>query len=198
MAAEPRVSRVGSRDSKLAMVQTNLIVDALKALHADVSFPILSMKTIGDIVLDKPLSRVGEKSLFTKELEQLLAEKMVDFVVHSLKDLPTVLPEGMCIAAMCEREDARDAVIFHSRFPHDVALATLPPNSVVGTSSLRRISQLSLAYPHLRFENVRGNLNTRLEKLERSTEDGSEGQRSTTRTLVCGSSAWLTFEFTLI
>eukprot|EP00054_Salpingoeca_dolichothecata_P013550 m.75702 g.75702 ORF g.75702 m.75702 type:complete len:346 (+) comp20534_c0_seq2:100-1137(+) len=170
--------RVGSRKSQLAMIQTTSVVTALKEAHPDHTFEIINMETIGDKILDKALSKVGEKSLFTKELEVLLVDqdpnRRVDFVVHSLKDLPTTLPEGLCLGAIGKREDARDAVIFHPSFDKGTKLSDLKPKSVVGTSSLRRAAQLRGKYPHLVFENVRGNLNTRLKKLEDSNPSGQE------------------------
>eukprot|EP00794_Sanderia_malayensis_P010859 gene10859-12014_t len=155
----------GSRNSKLAMIQTDSVVEALKQLWPDLKCPIVTMSTLGDKVLDKALPKIGEKSLFTKDLEIALAEKRVDFLVHSLKDLPTTLPEGMAIGAICKRDNPCDAVLFHPKHGK-MTLADLPNGSVVGTSSLRRIAQLKRKYAHLNFENVRGNLNTRLKKLE--------------------------------
>ncbi|XP_014678106.1 PREDICTED: porphobilinogen deaminase-like [Priapulus caudatus] len=109
--------------------------------------------------------KIGEKALFTKELEVALEEKAVDLVVHSLKDLPTVLPPGMVIAAVCKRDSPEDAVVLHPKHAGKT-LSLLPEGSVVGTSSLRRVAQLRRAFPHLRFDDVRGNLNTRLRKLD--------------------------------
>ncbi|GAB6018805.1 hypothetical protein CHUAL_000466 [Chamberlinius hualienensis] len=157
--------RVGSRKSQLALIQTNIVVDSLKKRFKDLEFEIVTLDTVGDNVLDKALSKIGEKSLFTKELEVALAEREVDLVVHSLKDMPTTLPEGMTIGAILEREDPSDAVVLHPKFSSR-SLSTLPEGSVLGTSSLRRIAQLRKRYPRLEFENVRGNLNTRLRKLD--------------------------------
>jgi hydroxymethylbilane synthase len=123
------------------------------------------MSTLGDKVLDIPLPKIGEKSLFTKELEAALSTSCVDFVVHSLKDLPTSLPPGMAIGAVLTREDPRDALVLQK--DHDkYLLETLPEGSVIGTSSLRRTAQLARKYPHLKVESIRGNLNTRLKKLD--------------------------------
>lgn len=155
----------GSRDSKLAMIQTECVIAALKEKWTNLKCEIVTMRTFGDKILDKALPKIGEKSLFTKDLEIALADGRVNFLVHSLKDLPTTLPDGMAIGTICKRDDPRDAVLFHPKY-HDITLAKLPPGSVVGTSSLRRIAQLRRKYPHLSFENVRGNLNTRLKKLE--------------------------------
>nr|CAD7459582.1 unnamed protein product [Timema tahoe] len=151
---------------ELALIQTNHIVSILKGLYPNKTFELVTMTTIGDQILDKPLPKIGEKSLFTKELEIALEQQDVDLVVHSLKDLPTTLPDGMCIGAVCKREDARDAVVLHSKHKGKT-LATLPKGSVIGTSSLRRASQLHLKYPELKVKDVRGNLNTRLAKLDK-------------------------------
>ncbi|XP_068213240.1 porphobilinogen deaminase-like [Palaemon carinicauda] len=163
------VLRIGSRDSELAMKQTNMVKDALQKIHPNLKFEIVTMKTKGDKILDVALSKIGSKSLFTKELEVALENNQVDIVVHSLKDLPTTLPEGMVIGAVTEREDPRDAVIMHPKYS-DCKLATLPKNSVIGTSSLRRGAQLKRKYPSLVFQSVRGNLNTRFRKLDEADD----------------------------
>ncbi|XP_075047099.1 porphobilinogen deaminase isoform X2 [Mixophyes fleayi] len=131
----------------------------------DVHFDIVAMSTTGDKILDTALSKIGEKSLFTKELENALERKEVDLVVHSLKDLPTTLPPGFTIGAVCKREDPHDAVVFHPSNAGNT-LKSLPENSVIGTSSLRRAAQLKKIYPQLQFKDIRGNLNTRLKKLD--------------------------------
>ncbi|KAJ2838143.1 porphobilinogen deaminase [Coemansia sp. 'formosensis'] len=161
----PRVLRVGSRDSKLALIQTELVVAALQKAHPTLSIEIQTMKTIGDKIQDVALSKFGDKGLFTKELETALAAGLIDLVVHSLKDMPTTLPPNMALAAVTEREDARDALIMAPRHTH-TSLDDLPPGSVVGTGSVRRVAQLRRLYPHLRFMDIRGNLNTRLAKLD--------------------------------
>lgn len=160
-----RVIRVGTRKSQLACIQTESVVATLKALNPGLQFEIIAMTTTGDKILDTALSKIGEKSLFTKELEHALKMNVVDLVVHSLKDLPTVLPPGLTIGAICKRENPCDAVVFHSKFVGKT-LETLPEKSVVGTSSLRRAAQLQRKYPHLEFKSIRGNLNTRLQKLD--------------------------------
>ncbi|XP_055211078.1 porphobilinogen deaminase isoform X3 [Gorilla gorilla gorilla] len=129
----------------------------------------VAMSTTGDKILDTALSKIGEKSLFTKELEHALEKNEVDLVVHSLKDLPTVLPPGFTIGAICKRENPHDAVVFHPKFVGKT-LETLPEKSVVGTSSLRRAAQLQRKFPHLEFRSIRGNLNTRLRKLDEQQE----------------------------
>ncbi|XP_013115940.2 porphobilinogen deaminase isoform X2 [Stomoxys calcitrans] len=123
------------------------------------------MTTIGDRVLNISLPKIGEKSLFTKDLEDALRNGGVDFVVHSLKDLPTALPAGMAIGAVLEREDARDALVLRENYKGHT-IGTLPPGSVIGTSSLRRTAQLRRQHPHLVVCDIRGNLNTRLAKLD--------------------------------
>ncbi|XP_018343428.1 PREDICTED: porphobilinogen deaminase [Trachymyrmex septentrionalis] len=158
------VIRVGSRKSELALIQTKHVIQCLKEIHPKKEFEIVTMNTKGDKILDKSLPKIGEKSLFTEELELALENGSVDFVVHSLKDLPTTLPAGMALGAILKREDPRDAVVMSKKFK-DKTLTTLPKDSVIGTSSLRRSAQLSRNMPHLKIENIRGNLNTRLKKL---------------------------------
>uniref|UniRef100_A0A8C3WYB1 hydroxymethylbilane synthase n=1 Tax=Catagonus wagneri TaxID=51154 RepID=A0A8C3WYB1_9CETA len=164
-----RVIRVGTRKSQLARIQTDSVVATLKALYPGLQFEIIAMSTTGDKILDTALSKIGEKSLFTKELEYALERNEVDLVVHSLKDLPTVLPPGFTIGAVCKRECPYDAVVFHPKFVGKT-LETLPEKSVVGTSSLRRAAQLQRKFPHLEFKSIRGNLNTRLRKLDELQE----------------------------
>ncbi|KAK7866802.1 hypothetical protein R5R35_005236 [Gryllus longicercus] len=159
------IIRVGSRKSELALIQTRHVIKCLKDIYPDKKFEIITMITTGDKILDKPLPKIGEKSLFTKELEIALEQKQVHFVVHSLKDLPTLLPSGMCIGAVLLREDPKDSVVMHPDF-QDKTLETLPKGSVIGTSSLRRTAQLRREYPSLKVADIRGNLNTRLRKLD--------------------------------
>ncbi|OQV23780.1 Porphobilinogen deaminase [Hypsibius exemplaris] len=161
--------RVGTRKSQLAMVQTKQVIALLQDLHPDFSFEIIGINTIGDDVLATALAKIGEKSLFTKELEIALQEGIVDFVVHSLKDLPSTLPPGLTIAAILQRENAQDAVVMRPDLSAK-SLNDLPAESVIGTSSLRRAAQLKRLYPHLRFKDVRGNLNSRLRKLDEDRE----------------------------
>ncbi|KAJ8983681.1 hypothetical protein NQ317_003469 [Molorchus minor] len=156
---------VGSRKSELALVQTRHVISLLKDIYPEKDFEIVTMNTLGDKVLDIPLPKIGEKSLFTKELETALITGCVNLVVHSLKDLPTTLPEGMAIGAVLAREDPRDALVLQKNL-QQFTLDTLPANSVIGTSSLRRTAQLAKHHPHLKVENIRGNLNTRLKKLD--------------------------------
>lgn len=155
----------------MALIQTNLVIEKLKTLYPKDNFDIVSMHTIGDRVIDRPLPKIGEKSLFTKELETALTSGEVDLVVHSLKDLPTTLPEGLAIGAILEREDPRDALLLNSKH-RGLTLETLPRDSIIGTSSLRRIAQLKRKYPNLIIKDIRGNLQTRLRKLESGDYDG--------------------------
>ncbi|KAM5186225.1 porphobilinogen deaminase isoform 3-T3 [Callospermophilus lateralis] len=164
-----KVIRVGTRKSQLARIQTDSVVAMLKALYPGLQFEIIAMSTTGDKILDTALSKIGEKSLFTKELEYALEKNEVDLVVHSLKDLPTVLPPAFTIGAICKRENPCDAVVFHPKFVGKT-LETLPEKSTVGTSSLRRAAQLQRKFPHLEFKSIRGNLNTRLRKLDEQHE----------------------------
>ncbi|XP_034403920.1 porphobilinogen deaminase-like isoform X2 [Cyclopterus lumpus] len=160
-----RVVRVGTRKSQLARIQTDSVADKLKELFPELSLEIVAMSTLGDKILDTALSKIGEKSLFTKELENALERNEVDLVVHSLKDLPTTLPAGFTIGAVLKRENPHDAVVLHPKHVGKT-LETLPENSVIGTSSLRRAAQLKKRFSHLLFKDIRGNLNTRLKKLD--------------------------------
>lgn len=155
----------GSRKSPLAVIQTESIVCAMKKVFPDFDFPIKTMQTLGDRILHLALPKIGEKGLFTRDLENALNEKRVDFLVHSLKDLPTTMPEGMALGCVYRRDNPFDCVIFNSKHAGK-KLEDLPPNSVIGTSSLRRVAQLKRKYPGLVFHSVRGNLNTRLRKLQ--------------------------------
>ncbi|CAI5795453.1 porphobilinogen deaminase isoform X1 [Podarcis lilfordi] len=157
--------RVGTRKSQLARIQTDSVVQMLQERHPHLCFEIVAMSTTGDKILDTALSKIGEKSLFTKELENALERNEVDLVVHSLKDLPTSLPPGFTIGAVCKRESPYDAVVFHPKHAGK-SLHSLPEKSVIGTSSLRRAAQLKRKFPHLKFRDIRGNLNTRLKKLD--------------------------------
>ena len=159
------VIRIGSRSSELAMIQTRTIMAALQALHPTLSFEVITMKTIGDKILDTALPKIGQTNLFTKELELALAAKEIDMITHSLKDLPTSLPPGMQISVIYKRDNPTDALVLHPKHEGQ-QIETLPGGSVVGTSSLRRVAQLKRNFPELKFESVRGNLNTRLRKLD--------------------------------
>ncbi|KAL4608629.1 porphobilinogen deaminase-like isoform X1 [Arapaima gigas] len=160
-----RLIRIGTRKSQLARIQTDTVAEKLKELYPDVQLEIVAMSTTGDKILDKALPKIGEKSLFTKELENALERNEVDLVVHSLKDLPTSLPPGFTVGAVLKRETPYDAVVLHPK-KAGLSLETLPEGSAIGTSSLRRAAQLKRRFPQLEFKNIRGNLNTRLKKLD--------------------------------
>jgi hydroxymethylbilane synthase len=157
--------RIASRRSQLAMVQTHWVRDALLQAHPGLEIRIEAMATQGDKILDVALAKIGDKGLFTKELEAQMLVDRADIAVHSLKDLPTQLPEGLILGCVTEREDPADALVVHEKH-RDQTLETLPEGSVVGTSSLRRLAQLRHHFPHLTFKDVRGNVITRLEKLD--------------------------------
>src|SRR5579871_1707218 len=148
---------IASRGSQLALWQAHWVQQKLSDLGHETRIDII--KTTGDKITDVPLAKVGTKGLFTKEIEEALLDGRADLAVHSLKDLPTELPPGLTIAATPEREDARDAMV-------GKRLADLPAGATLGTSSLRRASQLRKLRPDLRIESVRGNLDTRLRKLD--------------------------------
>ncbi len=154
--------RIGSRGSQLALWQARRIQQRLEQMGEACRIEVI--KTTGDKITDVPLAKVGSKGLFTKEIEEALLEGRVDLAVHSLKDLPTELPRGLTIAAIAEREDPRDAVV-------GARLGDLPGGARVGTSSLRRTAQLKALRPDLIIEPLRGNLDTRLRKLEEGRYD---------------------------
>jgi len=153
---------IASRESALAMWQAEHIRDRLRALYPQTEVGILGMTTKGDQILDVSLSKIGGKGLFVKELETALEDGRADLAVHSLKDVPMHMPEGFTLATICEREEPHDAFVSNEY----ETLAALPAGSVVGTSSLRRESQLRASFPHLKVEPLRGNVQTRLRKLD--------------------------------
>jgi hydroxymethylbilane synthase len=153
--------RIGTRGSPLALIQANQVRDGLIAAHDGLDVEIIVIRTSGDRITDRPLADVGGKGLFTKEIEEALFDRRIDLAVHSMKDVETWLPDGLVIDVILEREDPRDGFI-----GRDAArLADLPPGAVVGTSSLRRQSQVLAARPDVRVESIRGNVQTRLGKL---------------------------------
>jgi hydroxymethylbilane synthase len=159
--------RIGSRGSELALWQARWVERKLSGLYPALSISIQIIKTTGDRVLDAPLSKIGDKGLFTREIEHALLSGEIDLAVHSLKDLPTALPEGLMLGAVCEREDVRDVFIPH---PGN-AVRTLreqPEGSKVATGSLRRKCQLLALRPDFTIVDIRGNLNTRMKKLDES------------------------------
>lgn len=161
---------IGSRGSKLALWQSEWVKARLEELGARVRIEIF--KTKGDVMRDVPLATIGGQGAFTKELEVALLDKRIDVAVHSLKDLPTVNPEGLSITATPEREDARDALVLRADADSNAAsISKLPAGSVVGTSSLRRIAQLKHLRPDVQVKDLRGNVDTRLRKLDSGEYD---------------------------
>ena len=158
---------IASRESRLAIWQAQFVQGRLRALYPRCDVQILGMTTEGDRVLDRALNEIGGKGLFTKELETALADGRADLAVHSLKDVPMELPAGFALAAVLAREDPRDAFV-SSRYG---GLAEIPPGGRVGTSSLRRAAQIRTAHPALDVQPLRGNVNTRLAKLDRGEFD---------------------------
>ena len=162
--------RIASRRSQLAMVQTNWVQAELEKAHPGLTISVEAMATQGDKILDVALAKIGDKGLFTKELEAQMLVGHADIAVHSLKDLPTNLPEGLMLGCITEREDPADALVVNAKNAN-YKLDTLPEGAIVGTSSLRRLAQLRHHYPHLVFKDVRGNVITRLEKLDSGQYD---------------------------
>ncbi|AYC29772.1 hydroxymethylbilane synthase [Paenisporosarcina cavernae] len=158
---------VGSRRSKLALTQTKWFIEEMKKSGAPFEFDIKEIVTKGDQIVDVQLSKVGGKGLFVKEIEQALYSKEIDFAVHSMKDMPSELPDGLVIGCVPPREDARDAYIANNH----VKLMDLPKGAVVGTSSLRRSAQLLQVRPDLEIQWIRGNVDTRLNKLKNENFD---------------------------
>lgn len=158
---------IATRESALAMWQARHVQARLQALYPRASIDLLGLTTQGDQVLDRPLAAIGGKGLFIKELEVAMAEGRADLAVHSLKDVPMDVAEGFALAAVCAREDARDAFV-SNRY---ASLRELPPGAVVGTSSLRREAQLRERFPALDVQPLRGNVNTRLRKLDERRYD---------------------------
>ena len=158
---------IATRESELALWQTKHIKGKLLSFYPDYTISILGLTTKGDQILDKTLSKIGGKGLFVKELEQALLDGRADLAVHSLKDVPMILPEEFSLVAITERENPLDAFISN----HYETLAQLPKNAVVGTSSLRREAQIRAKYPHIKVKPLRGNLQTRLAKLDAGQYD---------------------------
>ncbi len=170
VSSPTRTIRIGSRKSQLALVQTHWVKEQLQKSFPEIAFEVHTMSTQGDKILDVALAKIGDKGLFTKELEVGMLNKEIDFAVHSLKDLPTNLPEGLTLAAITERENPADALVLHEKYKGQT-IDTLPEGAVIGTSSLRRLAQLRNQFPHFTFKDVRGNLNTRMAKLDAGEYD---------------------------
>jgi hydroxymethylbilane synthase len=167
MASTTETFHVGTRQSMLARVQADEVVKSLKSQWPHYNFEVHAMATAGDNNQTTALHKFNEKALWTQELEVLLQDGRVDLIVHSLKDMPTQLPLGLNLGAVTARHDARDALVVHPRLADTCKnLTDLPVGSVVGTSSLRRTAQLKRHHPHLKFADVRGNIGTRLAKLD--------------------------------
>ena len=158
-----RELRIATRRSRLALWQAEHVKALLEALHAGLRVSLVPLSTRGDELLDVPLAKAGGKGLFVKELEAALAEGRAEIAVHSMKDVPAELPPGYALAAILEREDPRDAFVS----PWHESLASLPAGAVLGTSSLRRQAQIAARHPALEIRPLRGNLDTRIAKLDR-------------------------------
>jgi len=159
--------RIATRKSLLAMWQAEHIKARLEQLHEDLTVELLPMSTRGDVILDTPLAKIGGKGLFVKELEVAMLEGQADLAVHSMKDLPVEFPEGLELFGICEREDPRDAFVSNNY----AQLEDLPEGAIVGTCSLRRKCQILANFPHLVVHDLRGNVQTRLRKLDEGQFD---------------------------
>ena len=160
---------VGTRGSNLALVQTNWVVDQLKKENPGVEFEVKIIKTKGDLIKDLPLDKIGDKGLFVKEIEKSLLDGEIDMAVHSMKDMPSYLPEGLKFAHCPKREDPRDALIFKEGYK---SLDDLPQGARIGTGSKRRKYQLLKHRPDLEIVPIRGNIETRIKKIETEKLDG--------------------------
>lgn len=163
----PETLRIGSRDSALALAQIHMVADALKHRWPNVEIEISTFKTQGDLILDKALSKAGDKGLFVKELEVALMSGEIDLAVHSMKDMPGELPKGLSLLSFSYREDPRDVMLGKT----GDCFEDLPPGAIIGTSSLRREAQLRRLRPDVQFEVIRGNLLTRYRKLQEGPYD---------------------------
>ncbi|MCF8067326.1 MAG: hydroxymethylbilane synthase [Desulfobacterales bacterium] len=154
--------KIGTRGSKLALWQANWVKSALEEKNPSITIEIIIIKTKGDKILDVPLAKVGGKGLFVKEIEEALLDGRIDLAVHSMKDMPAEIPEGLCIGAVPEREMPHDVLISKN----GLKLSDLPEGAIIGTSSLRRAAQLRHARPDLEIRTLRGNIETRLNKVK--------------------------------
>ncbi|EKF9419054.1 hydroxymethylbilane synthase [Vibrio cholerae] len=159
--------RIATRQSPLALWQANYVKDALMAAHPGLQVELVTMVTRGDVILDTPLAKVGGKGLFVKELEIAMLEERADLAVHSMKDVPVDFPDGLGLVTICEREDPRDAFVSNTY----AKIEALPSGAIVGTCSLRRQCQLKAARPDLVIKELRGNVGTRLSKLDAGEYD---------------------------
>ncbi|WP_289281681.1 hydroxymethylbilane synthase, partial [Methylophaga sp. UBA5088] len=157
-----RIVRIATRNSPLAMWQAEFVKSRLLELHQNIEVELIGMKTQGDIILDTPLAKVGGKGLFVKELEQGMLDGRADIAVHSMKDVPVEFPEGLHLPVICQREDPHDAFVSN----HYQSIDEMPHGARLGTSSLRRECQVRTHRPDLEVLPLRGNVNTRLRKLD--------------------------------
>lgn len=164
---QPTILKIATRQSPLALWQANFIKNRLEDLYPQIKVKLISMVTKGDVILDTPLAKIGGKGLFVKELENALLEKCADIAVHSMKDVPMQFPKGLGLSVICKREDPRDAFVSNKY----QSLDELPQGSIVGTSSLRRQCQLKQLRPDLDIRSLRGNVGTRLTKLDNGDYD---------------------------
>ncbi|MEA1961053.1 MAG: hydroxymethylbilane synthase [Bacillota bacterium] len=163
-----KVLKLGTRGSKLALWQAEYVKQQLILAVDNIEVEIKVIRTKGDKILDVALSKIGDRGLFTKEIENELLAGNIDLAVHSMKDMPSVLAEGLCVGAVLEREDAADVLLSHKGYTLD----ELPEKAIVGTSSLRRIAQLKAFRPDLQMVDIRGNVETRLRKMIEQDMDG--------------------------
>lgn len=163
---EKRKIRIGSRESKLAVTQSQIVMEAIRKAHPEIELELVTMKTTGDKILHTSLDKVGGKGLFVKELDIALREGRIDLSVHSLKDMPMEIPEDLPLIGFSRREDPRDALILKDGFMID------SEEGIIGSSSKRRVLQLKRLYPNLKFETIRGNVQTRLRKMEEQNYNG--------------------------
>ena len=164
---QPTILKIATRQSPLALWQANFVKNRLEDLYPQIEVKLISMVTKGDVILDTPLAKIGGKGLFVKELENALLEKCADIAVHSMKDVPMQFPKGLGLSVICKREDPRDAFVSNKY----KSLDELPQGSIVGTSSLRRQCQLKQLRPDLDIRSLRGNVGTRLTKLNNGDYD---------------------------
>lgn len=162
-----KIIRIGSRESKLAQVQARLIQTQIQINHPEIKVELITMKTSGDKILDRSLSAIGGKGLFVKELEKALLDESIDISVHSLKDMPMIENKELPILAYSKREDPRDVLIFKP------GQSSFPKEGILGTSSQRRKMQMRKLYPKCQFREIRGNVQTRLRKLQEEEYDGT-------------------------